>query len=426
MNSVTRNLREEDGRMIWHPYSQHGMKLPVLPVVSGKGAYLKLENGKEVLDGISSWWVNLHGHSHPRIAEAVHRQALQLEHVIFAGFTHRPAVELAQLLLEYPSVNRADFSRVFYSDNGSTAVEVALKMAFQYHVNSGHRDRTRFIALSQSYHGDTLGAMAVCEPSGFHALFQPLLPKVDFVEPGNMDQFRRLIRENDHSYAAFIFEPLVQGAGGMRTYPPEFLKEAVELCRSHEILTIADEVFTGFFRTGACFAFEIAGIRPDFLCLSKGITGGFLPLAVTLTHEKVFSSFSSSEMKHAFLHGHSYTANPIACAAGIESWKILQSPECRSQIASIERRTRFHIENLKKHHEVQAARSVGTIGAIELNRPMTYFSSRPGKYLQMALEKGVLLRPLGNVLYAVPPYCCTEKEIDRIYEVMTELAEYKE
>jgi adenosylmethionine-8-amino-7-oxononanoate aminotransferase len=262
----------------------------------------------------------------------------------------------------------------------------------------------------------------VGEPEGFHSLFRSLFPAVDFVEPGNIEQLKALLQKNPDSYAAFIFEPLVQGAGGMRMHQPEFLRSAVELCQAEGILSIADEVFTGFFRTGSCFAFEQANIQPDLLCLSKGITGGFLPLAVTLAQDRVFAAFLSREMKHAFLHGHSYTANPIACAAAVESWKVLHTQESRDQIVAIEKQTRYHTERLKSHPGVRTTRSLGTIGVVELAQPMSYFSARPGRYFQMALERNVLLRPLGNVFYSVPPYCCTEQEIDRIYQVIEELA----
>ena len=416
-------LSRRDQKVIWHPYTQHALAKDPLPVVAAEGAYLTLENGTRILDAISSWWVNLHGHSHPVISKAIAEQAAKMEHVIFAGFTHEPAVRLAELLLEGANrTQRAPFSRVFYSDNGSTAVEAALKMAFQFHTNRGDEKRTRFLALRHSYHGDTFGAMAVGEPNGFHVQFRKLLAPVDFVEPGNLDSLFQLLKVGGSSYAAFIFEPLVQGAAGMKIYDAEFLQAAAVLCREYGILTIADEVFTGFHRTGSLFAYERAAITPDLVCLSKGITGGFLPLAVTLTSEAFYEAFLSPDIRTAFLHGHSYTANPIACAAAVASWTVLNESSTQRRIQAISHKTSERIEHFKTLTDrVRNARSLGTIGAVELLSDRTYFNSSGSSVFQRAIERGVLLRPLGNVIYSVPPYCCTDKEIDRIYDVMEEI-----
>ncbi len=422
---LKRTLQARDQHVIWHPFSQHGLHEEILPVASAKGAYLTLEDGRQVIDAISSWWVNIHGHSNARIADAIYKQAQSMEHVIFAGFTHQPAVKLAEQLVKMCRDRNMKLSRCFYSDNGSTAVEVALKMAFQFHFNRGDSKRTRFLALNQAYHGDTLGAMAVGEPDGFHRLFKPLLPEVDFVGPDQMDEFERKVENDGDSIAAFIFEPIVQGASGMKMYSPQFLRDAVALCKEKGILTIADEVFTGFYRTGKWLASEYAEIEPDLLCLSKGITGGFLPLAVTLATEEVYSGFLSKQLSTAFLHGHSYTANPLACAAALESCKMLEEPSCienRTRIANV---TEKRIRALGNHSQVKFARSLGTIGAIELKKEMSYFDGGRGRLIQRALEKGVLLRPLGNVIYTVPPYCVTEGELNQIYETMEELAHGK-
>lgn len=421
LNESELKMMERDKKVIWHPYSQHGLNPLILPVVSARGGYLRLADGREILDGISSWWVNIHGHAHPALVQAIEKQASKMEHVIFAGFTHEPAIELAELLTQYPAIQRAGLSRVFYSDNGSTAVEVALKMAYQYHLNLGNAPRNRFIAFHHSYHGDTLGAMSVGEPVGYHSQFRSLMPEVDFVEPGDFAGLCKIVERYPDSHAALIFEPLVQGAGGMRMYDPDDLEKMVQFCKAHSILTIADEVFTGFYRTGKCFAIEYLSIQPDFLCLSKGITGGFLPLAVTLTAERIYSAFLSQDIRAAFLHGHSYTANPIACAAGIASWNLLQSVDCKSRVEMISNRTQTHIQRLKNHPKVISARCLGTIGAVEIRNSFDYFSEKPGALLNAAIQKGVLLRPLGNVFYAVPPYCLESEEIDRIYNTMEEL-----
>jgi adenosylmethionine-8-amino-7-oxononanoate aminotransferase len=417
----TRRLLQSDREIVWHPYSQHGLNEPILPVVSGRGAYLRLGDGREVIDGISSWWVNLHGHSHPEVAAAIARQAHQLEHVIFAGFTHQPAVELAELLVQGPSVKAMNLTRVFYSDNGSTAVEVALKMAYQFQHQRGQKQRQRFLALSGAYHGDTLGAMAVGEPDGFHTIFRTLLPQVDFVNPGDLTQLKKYLHDQPGVYAAFIFEPGVQGSAGMKSVCPSFLAEAVKLCQAAGILTIADEVFTGFYRTGKFLASETADLQPDLLCLSKGITGGFLPLAVTLTSERIFEGFLSPKVDQAFLHGHSYTANPIACAAAVASWKVLHSEDCQQRISRIVHQTEREVKRLGQHPRVRSIRHLGTIGVVEVDLSGNYFQGPLKALCRKALDQGVFLRPLGNVLYALPPYCVTEAELSQVYRVMGNL-----
>jgi adenosylmethionine-8-amino-7-oxononanoate aminotransferase len=367
--------------------------------------------------------VTLHGHSHPKIAEAISRQALELDHVLFAGFTHAPGVTLAKRLIDQAKQNLlGNLTKVFYSDNGSTAVEVALKMAYQYFQNRGEKQRSRFIALQGSYHGDTLGAMAASDREGYHSVFNPLLPAVDFIRPDRIDDLELLLKKHPNEYAAFIFEPLVQGAAGMRLYTSKFLNSAARLCQDAGILLIADEVFTGFYRTGTCFAIAQTQVRPDFICLSKGISGGFLPLAATLTTETVFSTFTSKNVRDAFLHGHSYTANPIACAAAVASADLLDATDTLTAITRISRETKDRIERLSSYASVQSARSIGTIGAVELKHAPSYFDGNwTGAVMRRAVEKGVLLRPLGSVLYAVPPYCTTPEELNKIYDVIEEI-----
>lgn len=426
------HILDRDLQSIWHPFTQYGIEQEFLPVSSASGSTLKLEDGREVLDMISSWWVNIHGHSHPRIVEAIARQAAKLDHVIFAGFTHEPAVQLAELLLNHPFIKRSGLSRVFYSDNGSTAVEVALKIAYQYHLNRGVTGRERFLALSDSYHGDTLGAMAVGEPAGYHAKFKKLLPQVDFVNPNDLEDFKTNLRTHADSYAAFIYEPLVQGAAGMKMYSRENLGEMLKLCRHHGILTIADEIFTGFYRTGKCFASEHVTsahtsdqtLGPDLMCLSKGITGGTLPLSATLVTETLFKGFISPQLQEAFLHGHSYTANPIACAVAVESWKLLHSDACQKRIQEICAATQKCIQSFEEHPRVKAVRNLGTIGAIELAEEGGLFAATNRgsvrEFRKFAIQHGVLLRPIGNVIYTVPPYSTTVEEIHRAYEVVRE------
>ena len=415
------SLINQDQRLIWHPYTQHGLNDPILPVHKAQGSYLELENGHRILDAISSWWVNGLGHCHPKIAQAISEQAYKLEHVIFAGFTHAPAVNLAQALIQATQERGAQFEKVFFSDNGSTAVEVALKMAFQVHQNRGDTKRTRFLALRGSYHGDTLGAMAVGEPEGFHTCFKPLLAPVDFVEPDRIDDLKQLILQHPKAYAAMIVEPLIQGAGGMRVHSAEFLREISQVCKSEGILLIFDEVFTGFYRTGKAFAFEKAQVTPDLICFSKVLSGGFLPLAVTLATLDVFNSFKSEKLQQAFLHGHSYTANPLACAAALATWNELSRPETQSQIQLIERITHERTQALSDHPSVRRTRSLGTIGVVELQGESGYFAEDASFARRAAIEKGVLLRPLGNVLYTAPPYCFTSEQLHFTYDVIESL-----
>ena len=429
-----KSLIERDQKVVWHPYTQHGRGTLPIAIKSAQGATLNLEDGSTLLDAISSWWVNIHGHSHPKIASAIAEQAGRLEHAIFAGFTHEPAVKLAEILIGATSQSGANLSRVFYSDNGSTAVEVALKMAYQYHQLQGVTGagaRSRFLALNHSYHGDTFGAMAVSEPTSFHERFQPLLTTVDFVEPGDLAQLEMTISQSPEAYCAMIIEPLVQGAAGMKMYSASYLREVARLCSEYKILLICDEVFTGFYRTGKLFAFEHAGIQPDLICLSKGLTGGFMPLSATLATEQIFEAFLSSDISRAFLHGHSYTANPLACAAAIASWELLQSPSCLKRIGEItsiteKRITQINLK-LRAHGLPPSGRFLGTIGAIELplgSAKSQAYGSELGERIKLFTKKrGVLLRPLGNVLYSLPPYCITNDELEAIYTVIDDVFE---
>jgi adenosylmethionine-8-amino-7-oxononanoate aminotransferase len=420
-------ISELDSRFVWHPFTQHGTAEPPLPVASARGAWLELEDGRRIIDGISSWWVNLHGHAHPAIASAIAEQAARLEHVIFAGFTHEPGARLAETLVGALRERGARSTRIFYTDNGSTAVEAALKMALQFHDNRGERGRRRLLALRGSYHGDTWGSMSVSEPDGFHARFRDLLLPVDFVEPGDLARAGDLLTgDSGKRFAAVIVEPMVQGASGMRFYPPGFLTGLARLAREAGVLLICDEIFTGFHRTGPCFAFEHAeAVSPDLVCLSKGITGGFLPLAAVAATEEIFEAFLSERADRAFLHGHSYTANPVACAAALASWELLQSPECQARIRRIEAVHRERTQQLAGR--IPSARSLGTIGAVDSlgGTPGTseeWGSGHSASLRQEAIRRGVLLRPLGKVLYTVPPYCVSDEELHRIWDVIEELS----
>ncbi len=430
------SLSSRDQAVLWHPYTQHATAAPPLGVVRAEGAWLHTEANGAVLDAISSWWVNLHGHAHPAIAERVAEQLRTLEHVIFAGFTHEPAVQLAERLLP---LLPGDQARAFYSDNGSTAVEVALKMAFQFHHNHGRPHRRRVLVLEGSYHGDTFGAMAVSERNVFTQPFWPLLFDVTTIpvpRPGHEAAAFAALRAAltpppgapDHDVAAFICEPLVLGTAGMLTYLAEALAEMLTICQRRGVLTIADEVFTGFGRTGQLFAtshLPFGAATPDIICLSKGLTGGTMALGLTTCTAPIYNAFLSADRTRAFFHGHSYTANPVACAAALASLDLLLAPACQAQIALIAEAHAAAVPALAAHPGVREVRHLGTLLAVELaaGGPTSYFHTLRDTLYQAALDRGVLLRPLGNVVYALPPYCVTVEELQLIHETLLALAD---
>jgi adenosylmethionine---8-amino-7-oxononanoate aminotransferase len=405
---------------IWHPFTQHKVEKDFPKISKAFDATLLTDKGTPILDAISSWWVNLHGHGNREIAEAIAQQAATLEHVIFAGFTHEPAETFANRLLQEIRPINNQWGKVFFSDNGSTAVEVALKMAYQFHAIKG-QPRSKFLALTHSYHGDTLGAMSVSERNGYHKYFLPLMMPVDFIDADDFSQLEELLPKMNE-YAACIVEPLVQGASGMRMHSPNFLQTLQKYCQKSGVLFIADEIFTGFYRTGTFLASEQAGIQPDMVCLSKGITGGFLPLSVTVTTERIYEAFLSDKKAQAFLHGHSYTANPIACAAANASLNILKRIETRDKIKHISQKTEEHLTVLsKRHSQIKNVRHLGTIGALDITNDSDYFDIEiSNRIAKTCMDKGVLVRPLGKTIYTVPPYCITPVELKRVYDVISE------
>jgi adenosylmethionine---8-amino-7-oxononanoate aminotransferase len=420
--TVMNSLTERDRQVIWHPYTQHKGFLPPIPVVKGKDTLLFDDKGNAYIDAISSWWVNIHGHSNPYIAEKLYQQALRLEHVIFTGFTHEPAVTLAERLLPLLPGN---FSRVFYSDNGSTAVEVAIKMALQYWGNrhdAAAGRRKKILAFHHSYHGDTFGAMSVSERSVFTDAFRDYLFEVVFIDtpsPENSYDLLHLVREQGPEIACFIYEPLLQAAGGMRMYDAASLDLLLTEIANQGILTIADEVLTGFGRTGKLFAGEYLRHKADIICLSKGLTGGTMALGVTATTTAVFEAFLSDDKRQTLFHGHSFTANPIACSAALASLDLLLDEDCLRRIQHITRRQDAFLETLGSYPVVRNARSRGTILAFELNTGRDEYINAIGPELTSeALANGIYLRPLGNTVYFMPPYCITEKEMDQVYEFL--------
>ncbi|MCJ8211217.1 adenosylmethionine--8-amino-7-oxononanoate transaminase [Mucilaginibacter sp. RS28] len=409
-------LAERDAKVIWHPYTQ--MQTAGLPVgiVKGEGAVLFDEDGKQYIDAISSWWVNLYGHAHPYIAQKISEQLTKLEHVIFAGFTHEPAVQLAERLLPLLPDNQ---KKAFYSDNGSTAIEVALKMCLQYWLNKGQK-RTKILAFNNSYHGDTFGAMAVSGRSAFTAAFDELLFEVDFIDlptRENISDLKSHISNLRSELACFIFEPLVQGSAGMLMYEAQYLDELLHHCRQEQVLTIADEVFTGFGRTGKRFASEYLTAQPDIMCFSKGLTGGTMALGLTTCTQAIYDAFLSQDKMKTLFHGHSFTANPIACTAALASLDLFESDDTLANIQRIKQRHSVFMEQVKVHPKIRAVRQTGTIIAMEweTGEQTSYLSSLRDRIYNYFLDAGIILRPLGNIIYILPPYCITDRQLDYIY-----------
>jgi adenosylmethionine-8-amino-7-oxononanoate aminotransferase len=420
-------LAERDAAVLWHPYTQ--MQTAPLPiaVVRGEGAWLIADDGRRYLDAVASWWVNLHGHAHPYLARRISAQLSTLEHVMFAGFTHPAAVELAEGLLRVLPSNQR---RVFYSDNGATSIEVALKMALQYFHNQGQPARRTVVAFRDSYHGDTFGAMSVSARSAFTAPFAPLLFDVQFIDvpvPGReaevLAQLEAVLAA--HEVAAFIFEPLVLGTAGMVMYEPAALDALLRLCRRHGVLGIADEVMTGFGRTGRLFAADYLQEQPDLVCLSKGLTGGTMALGATTCTAPIYEAFLSEDRTRTFFHGHSYTANPVACTAGLASLELLLSPESAADRARIEARHAAFARTLAGLPGVAAVRQRGTILAVEfqVDEGTGYFSRLRDEFYALGLARGVLLRPLGNIVYVLPPYCITDEELRLVYDTLQAMRE---
>lgn len=424
---------ETEKSAFWLPFTQMKTTPEPLQVKSGKGVFLELEDGRRLMDCISSWWVTLHGHGQPEIAAAIAAQAEILEQVICAGLTHAPAETLARRLV---GLLPEGLRRVFYSDNGSTAVEVGLKMAFQYWKNLGVNNRTRFLAFEGAYHGDTLGAMSVGHRSVFTRAFDDLLFETDFIpfpetwigddavetrEAEALRQLDDLLDANGDRYAAIILEPLVQGSGGMRMCRPEFLSAVHARLKARHVLVIYDEVMTGFGRTGEYFACLRAGTVPDILCLSKGITGGFLPLAVTVCTDTIYEAFYSDDPMKTFYHGHSYTANPLGCAAGLASLDLLEAgPQNFRKIGAIHE---TGIEMLRRNPRLARFRVCGTILAmdVETGEDTGYLNSIAPHLKRRFPEKGFLLRPLGNVVYLLPPFCITGDQLNAAYQCIDEV-----
>jgi adenosylmethionine-8-amino-7-oxononanoate aminotransferase len=412
----------DDEKYIWHPFTQVKTESKPLVITHAIDATLISADGSTYLDCNSSWWVNVHGHGNEHIADALQDQFHQIDHVIFAGVTHPKAIELAKRICQ--KLNN-DLSKVFYSDNGSTAVEVALKMTIQYWHNQ-NITRPRILALEGAYHGDTFGAMSVGERDCFNVPFEPYFFEVNFLDfPTHENENEILIHAENllktEEFGCLIIEPLIQGSAGMRIYSVDFLEKLTSIAKKYKTLVIFDEVMTAWGRTGKLFAFEHTKIQPDIICLSKGLTGGVLPLGLTVTTQAIFNAFLSDDRTKAFLHGHSFTGNPLACAAACASLDLFEENKTWDKIAAISNRNYTYIDKIRIHPQVREVRSLGTILAIELNDNQNgYFSKKKELAYQYFLENGLLLRPLGNVVFINPPYCLTEKEHERIFEVITQ------
>jgi adenosylmethionine-8-amino-7-oxononanoate aminotransferase len=414
---------------VWHPFTQHGLNEPIPQVVRAEGALLHLADGGTLIDAISSWWVTTHGHCHPRIAAAIAAQAGRLDQLIFAGYTHAPAEEVARGLIDLAphAPDQPSLAYVFYSDSGSTAVEVALKMALGYWHNRSldglGEARSRILVLDHSYHGDTIGTMSIGERGVYNAAWTPLLfdvGTIPFPAPGHeqacLDALDAACRE---SPAAFIVEPLILGAGGMLIYPPAILREMAAICRRHDVLFIADEVMTGWGRTGTLFACEQVGVVPDIMAVAKGITGGAIPLAATLATAPIFEAHRSTDRARLFYHSSSYTANAIACAAAAANLAIWREEDVLGRIATLADGIATRLADLAQHSAFANPRQLGTIAAIDLIAPDAgYLSDLAPRLRAFFLERGILLRPLGNSIYLMPPYCLDETQLDHIFAAL--------
>ena len=415
------NLGEKDKEYNWHPYTQHKNTFDFPVIIKGKDTLLWDENGKEYIDAIASWWVNPFGHSNTFIADAIYKQLTTLEHVLFGGFTHQPAIFLSQKILSILPQNQ---KKVFYSDNGSTAVEVAIKVALQYFYNQ-NKPRTKIIAFENAFHGDTFGAMAASGISFFTEAFKGSLIEVVRIpvptvnnEETTFQLLENLAKTNE--FAAFIFEPLIQGAAGMIMYRPEILDRLINVCKKNKILTIADEVMTGFGKTGKTFACDYLTQKPDMFCLSKALTGGTIPMAITTFTQQIFDAFYNDDVNKALFHGHTFTANPTGCAAALASIELLQKTEMQQNIYNINQSHLLFQNQIKNHPKVKTTRVLGVIFALEINteNQEEYYGNLRNKLYNFFIENGVILRPVGNIIYILPPYIITTLQLQKVYKTI--------
>ncbi|WP_404789799.1 adenosylmethionine--8-amino-7-oxononanoate transaminase [Altericista sp. CCNU0014] len=410
-------LLDLDRLHVWHPYAAMPNLLPVFPVESAQGVRIQLMDGRSLIDGVSSWWTCIHGYNHPRLTQAAHAQIDRMSHVMFGGLTHQPAVDLTAKLI---AMTPTELQHVFFCDSGSVAVEVAMKMAIQYWYNRGLPQKQHFLTIRNGYHGDTFAAMSVCDPvNGMHHLFRNILSQQYFAEAPqvtfdrdwqerDIDSFAALLVAHHDRIAAAIFEPVVQNAGGMRFYHPEYVRQAKALCEQYNVLLILDEIATGFGRTGKLFACEHAAVCPDFLCVGKALSGGFMSLAATLTTREVSESFAAGKAG-VFMHGPTFMANPLACAVSLENLALLESYDWQSTIRAIETQLKTELEPCRSLAAVKDVRVLGAIGVVELHDPANMQAIQP-----RFVEEGVWLRPFGRLIYTMPPYIIQPSELTAI------------
>ncbi len=413
------NFRERDQKHLWHPLTQHKLHPDHLPIVKAKGVWLYDEDGKQYIDGISSWYTCMYGHCHPQIISPVKKQLEVLDQVVFSGFTHPPAIELSEKLM---AILPSKMAKIFFSDNGSTSVDVAIKMSLQYYFNRGEK-RKRIIAFDNAFHGDTFGAMSVSGLSVYNGPFEDFLLTVDRLEVPDENNITALLKKfkamlDTGEVAAFIYEPLVQGAAAMHMYRPDHLEMLLRMAQEAGVLTIADEVMTGFGKTGKNFASEYMISQPDVICLSKSLTAGVAPMALTCCSQKVYEAFYDDEISKGFFHGHTYSANPLACTAAIAGLDLLRSDEIQTAIKNIHKRHLKFEQYIKTHSKVKQTRVTGVILALDLDVKMDRYGKLRDELYAFFMEQGVFLRPLGNTIYTLPPFVISNSELNRIYEVM--------
>ena len=418
------SLSERDKHVIWHPLTQHKTQQSTLPIVKAKGCTLFDENGKVYIDAISSWYTAVYGHCHKKLVEAVQKQSAELDQIIFSGFTHKPAVELAEKLI---SILPEKISKVFYNDNGSTATEIGIKMALQYHHNLSH-DKDTLIAFEEGFHGDTFGAMSVSGLSVYNGAFEDhFLKVVRLKKPNgqNNDDVLRQLKEIliHHKVAGFIYEPLIQGAAGMKTYDKDGLNEVLKLCKHHQIICIADEVMTGFGKTGTCFASQQIETQPDVICLSKALTAGMLPMGVTACQEFIYDAFYDDDVAKGLFHAHTYSGNPLACAVALEAVNLYESSEIQQQIQHLIEAHQGFKSKIEQHSNLKSVRHIGVILALDLDLNIERYSNVRDRLYQFFMTKGIYLRPLGNTIYIVPPYVISREELSQVYKALEEVLE---
>ena len=420
------NLTERDSKYLWHPYTQHKSAALPVAILKGEGALLWDDNGNEYIDAIASWWVNPYGHSNRFIADAIYKQLTTLEHVLFGGFTHEPAVLLAEKLI---GILPSKQQKIFFSDNGSTAVEVAIKVALQFFYNKGEK-RPTIIAFENAFHGDTFAAMAASGISFYTQAFEGMFIDVVRIpvpvkgsEAASYTALREAIAK--HAVAGFIFEPLVQGAAGMVMYEPECLDVLLQICQQHNVITIADEVMTGFGKTGRTFACDYLSGQPDIMCLSKALTGGTIPMAITAFTQELFDGFYSDDINKALFHGHTFTANPTGCAAALASLELLQTPLMQQNIERVHQKHLAFEQHIAKHPKVATTRTLGVIFALEIKVAdnESYYGTMRNKLYDFFIQNGIVLRPVGNIVYILPPYIITDAQLEKVYAVVEQALE---